>query len=674
MSIEELQSVKSAILCIDDEPTILMPLRALLEVALKDDYVIEIAESGVEALEIVKELQADNIELEIVISDYIMPNMLGDEVLTKIHQLSPKTITIMLTGQSSMEGVTSAINNANLYRFIKKPWHSDDLMLTISSAATSYNQERKLEQQLTLLKNFNEELEQTVKKRTVELEQAKAAADAASESKSQFLANMSHELRTPITTVIGSSQLLKRTIKQEEHQELLNTQSAAARHLLSLIDDLLDITRAEQGSINISKVPYNLYKVVQESLDLVQERANAKGINASLETKALPRAVEGDPIRLKQVLVNLLNNAIKYSDNGEVILRAEAVEADSQLLFTVTDQGKGISKQQQDVIFQPFEQLHDSNYNYREGVGLGLTICQRLVIAMDGTIGVTSKKNKGSSFWVYLPLIATDAQPQHSEEYNNLLPAMKILLVDDSSVNRDIISRLLKYDQHQVSMAKNGLEALELFKNNNFNLVLMDIRMPKMDGLEATTQIRKLEKGVNVPILGLTADTTIETISACKKVGMNQVITKPFHIDQLNAVLADNIQLQNFKNIAVPEVTQKTIAEYASRFSEEEWKLIIERQQRSLKSEHNKLETAWSNKNFVDLSQAAHKLISITGMVGYMNLSQIAYKIEQAAIHSDSLKIKELIDSYRSLVQSAIATNNKIVGGYADGTAKKIIY
>jgi len=385
-----------------------------------------------------------------------------------------------------------------------------------------------------------------------ELETARRAAEEASLAKSRFLANMSHEMRTPLNGVLGLLDLTLRLELGEEQRENLRMVRDAGRNLLTIINDILDITKIETGMLDLVNEPFDLDRVLSTTARMFSIEARAKGIELryvkSLET---PQELFGDPVRLRQVLANLVGNAIKFTDKGWVEISAKpwACPHDNPsktcLLFEVRDTGCGIPRELQAPIFDSFTQA-DASYSRRyQGTGLGLAICKRLVELMGGEVWVESEPGAGAAFSFTATFdLARPAIPEQGEGpvVGGLrLPALRILLAEDNRVNQTFARRALEMDGHSVACAANGRQALQMLdRDGPFDLVLMDIQMPEMDGMEATRRIRAGEGGgfdPGVPIIALTAYAMKGDKDRFLSAGMNDYISKPFDTTELSEVI-----------------------------------------------------------------------------------------------------------------------------------------
>ncbi|HYC01846.1 MAG TPA: ATP-binding protein [Azospirillaceae bacterium] len=382
-------------------------------------------------------------------------------------------------------------------------------------------------------------LERLVEERTRELAEAKEAAEAAARAKSAFLASMSHEVRTPLNGIIGFNDLLLQAPLPPEQRAWAEVVRDAGRALLTVVNDVLDFSRAEAGMMSFAAEPVELRGLLQGSARIVAAAAAEKGLELAVELAPdLPAWVTGDGHRLRQVLLNLLNNAVKFTDQGGVVLAASATGGGVRL--EVRDTGIGIPADKQDRLFQRFSQVDDSTARRHGGSGLGLAICKAIVEQMGGRIGVESRAGEGSIFWAELPLAAAEppAQPARGRQ-ERLERPLRILVAEDLAYNRLLVSTYLRRAGHEVETAVDGAEALASVRTEAFDLVLMDMQMPVMDGLEAARAIRALPGAAGrVPILALTANIMVEEIAACRDAGMDGHVAKPVERDRLLAEIA----------------------------------------------------------------------------------------------------------------------------------------
>ena len=497
------------------------------------------------------------------------------------------------------------------------------------------------------------------------LETARSDAEKANRTKSQFLANMSHEIRTPLNAIINLNSLLLDSRLDHAQQQLAIAANQGGKALSTLVDDILDFSSIEAGKLKLLKHPFNLRKLVADLDALFRPQAMSSGLEFRTSVNSsTPQWVSGDEIRLRQVLINLLGNALKFTDTGFVELTVEPSKK-RRIVFRVRDTGIGVSTEDALLIFSEFSQADDSLTRRHKGAGLGLTISQRLVEKMEGVIQYEPGPDTGSLFWFAIPLKPA-AEPEQVQNFvpDQMLVNARILVVEDSKANQMVAQAILEKAGCEVELVSNGQEAIEAAREHLFDAILMDLSMPVMDGLQATRLIRELNCGSSsVPIIAMTANVFAEDRLKCMQAGMNDFITKPIQPSKLLTQLAhwldpeqtvskvDEELNAHYQSIEVLDEEQlsKMESETSTELMAEVIGIFLEETQAHLDA----LRAAGDQVDSSTLVSEAHAIKSSSGTFGALRLYESARRVESLAREG---RHEQAIQSTRRIFEAAEET------------------
>jgi signal transduction histidine kinase len=517
------------ILIVDDKEENLISLERILS-----DFDVEFvrASTGEEALK-----QSLKEEFAMAILDVQMPEMDGYETLELMRQRKKTKLLPVI--------FVSAIHQSDLHiikgietgavDFIPKPIIPEILKGKVNVFLNLYRQKKDLDHLLLYLEKKNEEL-------IIE----KNKAEEASLSKSLFLANMSHEIRSPMNGILGLSRLLLQSELNDEQKDMLEVMANSGENLIQIINDILDYSKIEAGQIEIENINFNLTQVIDTIFHLLNFKALDKNILFTLDIDpSIPNQLIGDSFRLNQILMNLANNAIKFTQKGSVSIAVKCLDKTKEkvsLFFSIKDTGIGISKDAQKNLFREFMQSEKSTTREYGGTGLGLAISNNLTQLMGGKIIVNSEPGNGSEFMFTLDFGYNKKEKSMIKNENTEVPTnISILVAEDNPINQKVVTLTLRMMGLTCDIAKNGLEALEMYKEKTYQLILMDMQMPVLDGIGSTEEIRNFERNANIEdstyIVALTANAFVEDRQKCLDAGMNDFLSKPFRENDLREII-----------------------------------------------------------------------------------------------------------------------------------------
>jgi CheY-like chemotaxis protein/HPt (histidine-containing phosphotransfer) domain-containing protein len=675
--VEQFTPEKFLVLVVDD---ISRNIQVVVDILDDLGYATTFATSGKQALERVETAKPD-----LILLDLMMPEIDGIEVC-KILKSNPEYLdipVIFLTASHETEHLLQAFE-AGAVDYITKPFNAPELVARVHT---------HLE-----LKQTRDNLGKTL----IELKQSREEALEAARIKSQFLANMSHEIRTPMNAVLGMTELLLKTPINEQQLDFLQTLKSSGEDLLMIINDILDFSKLEAGEMRLEKKEFGLKNVIEQIFNLLGPQVANKKIQLSYEISSdTPTFLIGDASRLRQILLNLLGNGIKFTDQGKVYLKISLKnirhenESLATLHFMIQDTGIGIDSQNQKKLFQSFSQIDNSSTRQYGGTGLGLAICKQLVQLMEGQIGVDSVINQGSSFW-FTATFKLSTNEMIEEEVLARLPIAnieekapdfhydKLLIVEDTLINQKVLLNQLQLLGYQADCVRNGQEALEILADLDYDLIFMDCQMPILDGYKTTETLREWEakdsnsQPYHRTIIGLTAYAMQGDREKCLASGMDDYLSKPVSIENLALILNKwlnnsrqkslNLTLQDLANNSSISSSNTTTLELdlwdVQRFYEviggdrEFGESIMTMFLEDVEIYLREMKTYFQDQDSKNLASKAHQIKGSASNLGLIKLAELAHQLEKkgSAENLDGVELilKQLDQVFRQVKESEL--------------------
>jgi signal transduction histidine kinase len=619
-------------------------------------------------------------KFDCVLLDFNLPDMTGLEFLAgaAVDGALPCAI-VLVTGQGNEAIAVEAMKCGVQDYMVKDQVNANNLWRAMTTAVTQTELRQHLANSLRELTTANTALEQEISTRKaveIELRAAKDAAEQANQARTRFVAMVTHELRTPLNGILGYAQLLRieegLSVRQDAH---VGAMMQAGRHLLEMIERVLDFASIDSGRMELHPVPLRIHDLIEDCIAFIGPIATQRALSLRMvSTHDAPQMIAADPARLRQVLLNLLGNAVKFTQAGSVELRLLAGAKRGGVRIEVVDTGPGIPDADRERLFQDFERLDAATS--MEGAGLGLAIAARIVGLMGGSIGYTPNPSSGSVFWLELPPTDIALPPPSSSALMTATPAASgrlVLLVDDIAMNRDVIGAFLRAAGHAVVLAESGQDAVRLALERAFDLILMDVRMPEMDGLEATRRIRTLPAPHGqIPILALTAYAFPDQVMQCREAGMDGHIAKP--VDYTTLIQAINDTIACATPCWVQDSSPPNLAEAREQPSLRLDRVVLDRMLAFLPPDEvagnlnllrvRKEQMLWQLQQPAAPAQirdTAHVLASAAGMFGFMALSVVARSFEHAMMHNEP-EVDHLAQQLRTETHVALVMLDELIG------------
>ncbi|MCI3937152.1 ATP-binding protein [Chryseobacterium aahli] len=527
-------------------------------------------------------------------------------------------------------------------------------LLVLSGSIIGYHIIRQFKRQHLLIK---------------ELDVAERKASVAAQTKENFLANMSHEIRTPLSGILGFTNLLQKRPLDETSKEFVSSIQRSGENLMAIINDILDLSKIEAGMMRITPGIFSINGLVNSVETFFVERAKEKGlkISSKIDT-SIPDTLIGDATRLTQILVNLIGNAIKFTHHGSIIIEIynkQQSENEVIIAFKISDTGIGIDKEKLNEVFERFNQGEDSTTRNYGGTGLGLSIVKSLILLQNGDIEVTSEQGKGTTFHFYIPYTIAKEQlnlvPKIDTDYFKDITnsPLKVLIVDDNAINQSLMKHLLSQWNIDFDTANNGLEAVEFLRNNDCDLVLMDIQMPQMDGYVATQTIRE-ELKLNTPIIAMTAHALAGERERCMSRGMNEYISKPIKEEELFKLISNfGLQESHQQEIKIEKTQLKfqyidlTYMQSISGGDTSFEKTVTQQFIDNIPQHLEQLSAAYQNQDFTTVKLRAHDLKSSVAIMGLLPSLEEKLNVLEMTTEQNSI-LKEDLDEVKSIIKSAL--------------------